>query len=152
MWNCISCIWSCEFMEFNVPALRLENALSVGANTVRPWFELFSCELILSAICEALRSLMKVVNCPAFSRTWVMLVGPAGAAGVWAEIVWMKRKRRKWISFAICVSEEAKKTKIFVTSGRRGCGVVYLYYMVLRFEGEWKLDWYKKLGERLQFV
>ena len=87
MWNCISCIWSCEFMEFNVPALRLENALSVGANTVRPWFELLSCELILSAICEALRSLMKVVNWPAFSRTWVMLVGPAGAGATWAEIV-----------------------------------------------------------------
>ena len=52
-------------MEFNVPALRLENALSVGANTVRPWFELFSCELILSAICEALRSLilaLKFIN------------------------------------------------------------------------------------------
>ncbi|KAL9276446.1 hypothetical protein ACSQ67_026010 [Phaseolus vulgaris] len=38
----------------------LENALSVGANTVRPWFELLSCEL---------RSLMKVVNWSAFSRT-----------------------------------------------------------------------------------
>ena len=107
MWNCISCIWSCEFMEFNVPALRLENALSVGANTVRPWFELLSCELILSAICEALRSLMKVVNCPAFSSTWVMLVGPAGAGATWAEIVWMKmlrkRKGRKLNSFVIGV-------------------------------------------------
>ena len=107
MWNCINCIWSCEFMEFSVPALRLENALSVGANTVRPWFELFSCELILSAICEALRSLMKVVNCPAFSSTWVMLVGPAGAGATWAEIVWMKmlrkRKGRKLNSFVIGV-------------------------------------------------
>ena len=57
MWNCTNCIWSCEF---SVPAFRLENALSVGANTVRPWFELLSCEL---------RSLMKVVNWSAFSRT-----------------------------------------------------------------------------------
>ncbi|RDX90250.1 hypothetical protein CR513_27907, partial [Mucuna pruriens] len=96
-------------MEFSVPAFRLENALSVGAKMVRPWFELLSCEFILSAVCVPLRSLMKVVNCPAFSRTWVMLVGPAGAVGVWAEIFWIKRlskrRKRKWIGFAI-VSED----------------------------------------------
>ncbi|RDX61748.1 hypothetical protein CR513_59994, partial [Mucuna pruriens] len=118
-------------MEFSVPAFRLENALSVGAKMVRPWFELLSCEFILSAVCVPLRSLMKVVNCPAFSRTWVMLVGPAGAGATWAEIVWIKRLRkrrgRKWNSFAIALRwlRITKKTKIFVTSGRRkGCGVV----------------------------
>jgi len=107
-------------MEFSVPAFRLVKALSVGANTVRPWFELLSCELSLSAVCVALRSLMKVVNWPAFSRTWVMLVGPAGAGATWADIVWMKRRRRKWNSFAIGVRKQAKKkSKMFVTSGRR---------------------------------
>lgn len=66
-------------IELSVPGLRLENALSVGAKIVRPWFELLSCALIRSATWFPLRSLMKVVNWPAFSRTWVMLVGPAGA-------------------------------------------------------------------------
>jgi len=94
-------------MEFSVPAFRLENALSVGANKVRPWFELLSCELSLSAVCVTLRSLMKVVNWPAFSRTWVMLVGPAGAGATWADIVWMKRRRRKGNSFAIGCEEKS---------------------------------------------
>ena len=69
-------------MELSVPALRLEKALSVGAKMVRPWFELLSCELMRSATCVALSSLMKVVNWPAFSRILVMLVGPAGAGAM----------------------------------------------------------------------
>ena len=62
-----------------MPALRLEKALSVGAKMVRPWLELLSWELIRSATWLAVRSLMKVVNWPPFSRTLVMFVGPDGA-------------------------------------------------------------------------
>lgn len=69
-------------IEFNVPDFRLENALSVGAKIVKPWFELLSCELIRSDTCVAFSSFMNVVNCPAFSRTFVMFVGPDGAGDI----------------------------------------------------------------------
>lgn len=63
-----------------MPAFRFEKALSVGANKVRPWFELLlSWAFILSLSCVTFRILIKVLNWPAFSSIFVMLAGPAGA-------------------------------------------------------------------------
>lgn len=62
-----------------MPEGRLEKALSVGANTVMPLTELFSWLFIWSPTWVLLSRRMKVPNSPAFSRTAVMLGGPAGA-------------------------------------------------------------------------
>lgn len=63
-----------------MPDLRLTKALSVGANTVRPWFELLSCVLIWSSCWVFPSRRMKELNWPAFSRIAVMFGGPDDAA------------------------------------------------------------------------
>ena len=70
--------------ELSIPVLRFEKALSVGANTVRPWFKSLSCELIWSSIWVLFSSRMNVVYLPLFLRTETMLMGPEGA-GAGAE-------------------------------------------------------------------
>lgn len=72
-----------------VPALRLRKALSVGAKTVIPSVELLSWFRIWESTWVVLRSIMKVVNWPAFSRIPVRLTGPAGP-GAGAEEVWAR--------------------------------------------------------------
>ena len=48
--------------EFREPAESLEKALSVGENTVRPWFESLSCEVITLSMFVVLSRRIKVEN------------------------------------------------------------------------------------------
>lgn len=61
MWNCSSATFCWSVREFSVPEGRAEKALSVGANTVRPWLELLSCVLIWSQTWVVLQRRMRVV-------------------------------------------------------------------------------------------
>lgn len=98
------------------PDRRLENALSVGAKTVRPLLELLSWALIWSLTAVLFISLISTVNCPAFSRTLVMLSGPggAGAAAGWAEteLHWSRKKATR--------RENRTLFSIFLVSSREG--------------------------------
>lgn len=103
IWNCTSSTFCSSESEFKVPDLRLEKALSVGANMVMPLFVLLSCPRSWLATAVAFRRRMKRVNWPAFSRILVTLVGPGGAgaragarAGAWASVCgqWRKERRR----------------------------------------------------------
>lgn len=62
-----------------MPVFRLEKALSVGANTVRPSLESISCESRLSATLVLCSSLMNTVKRPSFLSMAITLAGPAGA-------------------------------------------------------------------------
>ena len=64
-----------------MPALRLVNALSVGAKTVMPSVELLSWFLIWSPICVDARKRMKVLNWPFLSRIPVRLSWLGDGAG-----------------------------------------------------------------------
>ena len=64
--------------EFRVPVLRSEKALSVGANTVKPWFDFLSWVLIRTSTWLLFSSPMNVVNLLAFWRTEMMSGGPEG--------------------------------------------------------------------------
>ena len=87
--------------------MRLEKALSEGANMVKPLFVFMSCELIWLDTWVVFKRRIRVVNPPAFFRILMMSVGgddgdgageacagEAGAgvvvgaaAGDWAEVV-----------------------------------------------------------------
>ena len=98
IWNCTSWTFCWSLSELIVPDFRLAKALSVGANTVRPWFELLSCVLIWSSCWVFSSRRMKEVNWPPFSRIAVMFGGPDGAAaGTWAEVFmqWRRETRRR---------------------------------------------------------
>ncbi|PON69275.1 hypothetical protein PanWU01x14_089980 [Parasponia andersonii] len=61
-----------------------------------PWVEPPSWELIWSETWVPFRSLMNVVNCPAFCRTAITSAGPPGAgdfAGLWPDMGVERRKR-----------------------------------------------------------
>ena len=161
-WNCTSWAFCWSVNEFRVPALRFEKALSVGANMVRPWFELLSWMLIRSSIWVLFSSRMKVVYWPAFSRIAVMLVGPAGAgAGAedWPEVLvhWRKRISRRtgetscfiifsglfwtWVAKPIALEEKWRRVALDEFGGGTG---------VLLRGVRWEVC--VKLGERLHLT
>ncbi|KAI5074044.1 hypothetical protein GOP47_0012057 [Adiantum capillus-veneris] len=77
-------IFSCAVSLLITPGSKLENALSVGANTVIPVVVLFACAWNSSPTLVALSKLKNVPNCPAPSIIWVMFTGgdALGAAAV----------------------------------------------------------------------
>lgn len=74
----MSRIFCSSLREFKVPDLRLENAASVGAKRVKPFFVSLSCPLIWSATAVLFKRRIKIVKPPAFWRILVTSGGPGG--------------------------------------------------------------------------
>jgi len=86
-WNWMSSFFCWSLRELRKPGLRLEKALSFGANRVRPPLVVRSWELIWLETCVAWRRRIRVVNPPAFLRILMMSVGGAEGAGAGAAAV-----------------------------------------------------------------
>lgn len=81
-----------------MPALRLENAVSLGARMVMPLFVFPSWEFKLLSNWVVFKRRIKVLNWPDFLRILMTLVGPGGVgarAGDWARVFVQWNKRMK---------------------------------------------------------